>query len=308
MAKKVEDYGRKTIKKGPLDVAFDVINVVFLCAFTFICIFPFYYVLINSISSSLAVDGGLVTFYPVGIQFETYTKIFQMKELAGATMTSIARTVLGTVFTLVGSLVPGYLMTKHEFPHRKFWYRFMIVTMYFSAGLIPGYLNIKMLGLTNNFWVYVLPSFVTPYNMILTKTYIEGLPPALEEAAYIDGAGYFKRFVNIVIPLSKPIIATVAVFAAVGQWNSYMDTVIYMNGGTWPTLQSMLYQFLNQSQVLQQMIAKGGLDNAEALMANMSTKSTRFAITGVTVLPILFVYPFFQRYFTKGIMIGAVKG
>lgn len=308
MAKKVEDYGRKTIKKGPLDVAFDVINVIVLCAFTFICIFPFYYVLINSVSSSLAVDGGLVTFYPIGFQLETYVEIMKIKDLAGAVGTSVARTVLGTIFTLLGSLVPGYLMTKHEFPARKFWYRFMIVTMYFSAGLIPGYLNMKMLGLTNNFWVYVLPAFVTPYNMILTKTYIEGLPPALEEAAYIDGAGYFKRFVNIVVPLSKPIIATVAVFAAVGQWNSYMDTVIYMNGGTWPTLQSMLYQFLNQSQVLQQMIAKGGLDNAEALMKNMSTKSTRFAITGVTVLPILFVYPFFQRYFTKGIMIGAVKG
>lgn len=290
------------------DKVFDVLNVTLLLIFTLICIFPFYYVLINSISSAKYVDTQQVFFWPKGIQFETYKEIFKLNRIGEALGISIARTVLGTLATVMGAAIPGYIITKRELPHRKFWYRYMVITMYFSAGIIPSYLNMRMLGLTNNFWVYVIPSLVTPYNMILLKTYIENLPSSLEEAAMIDGAGFFVRFFRIVMPLSKPIIATVAVFGAVGQWNSYMDTVLYMSGNSYPTLQSILYQFLNQSQVLQKMLMQGNADKAAAMMNNMSTRTTRFAITGVTVLPILFVYPFFQRYFTKGIMIGAVKG
>lgn len=288
--------------------AFDVINITLLLIFTVVCIFPFYYVLINSISSAKYVDTQQVLFWPRGIQFDTYKEIFKLNRIGEALFNSIARTVLGTLVTVIGAAVPGYIVTKSELPHRKFWYRYMVITMYFSAGIIPTYLNMRMLGLTNNFWVYVIPSLVTPYNMILVKTYIENLPASLEEAAMIDGAGYGVRFVKIVMPLCKPIIATVAVFGAVGQWNSYMDTVLYMSGNSYPTLQSILYQFLNQSQVLQKMLMQGNADKAAALMTNLSTRTTRFAITGVTVLPILFVYPFFQRYFTKGIMLGAVKG
>lgn len=288
--------------------AFDVINITLLLIFTVVCIFPFYYVLINSISSAKYVDTQQVLFWPRGIQFDTYKEIFKLNRIGEALFNSIARTILGTLVTVIGAAVPGYIVTKSELPHRKFWYRYMVITMYFSAGIIPTYLNMRMLGLTNNFWVYVIPSLVTPYNMILVKTYIENLPASLEEAAMIDGAGYGVRFMKIVMPLCKPIIATVAVFGAVGQWNSYMDTVLYMSGNSYPTLQSILYQFLNQSQVLQKMLMQGNADKAAALMTNLSTRTTRFAITGVTVLPILFVYPFFQRYFTKGIMLGAVKG
>lgn len=288
--------------------AFDVINITLLLIFTVVCIFPFYYVLINSISSAQYVDTQQVLFWPRGIQFDTYKEIFKLNRIGEALFNSIARTVLGTLITVIGAAVPGYIVSKNELPHRKFWYRYMVITMYFSAGIIPTYLNMRMLGLTNNFWVYVIPGIVTPYNMILVKTYIENLPASLEEAAMIDGAGYGVRFMKIVMPLCKPIIATVAVFGAVGQWNSYMDTVLYMSGNSYPTLQSILYQFLNQSQVLQKMLMQGNADKAAALMTNLSTRTTRFAITGVTVLPILFVYPFFQRYFTKGIMLGAVKG
>lgn len=288
--------------------AFDVINITLLLIFTVVCIFPFYYVLINSISSAQYVDTQQVLFWPRGIQFDTYKEIFKLNRIGEALFNSIARTVLGTLITVIGAAVPGYIVSKNELPHRKFWYRYMVITMYFSAGIIPTYLNMRMLGLTNNFWVYVIPGIVTPYNMILVKTYIENLPSSLEEAAMIDGAGYGVRFMKIVMPLCKPIIATVAVFGAVGQWNSYMDTVLYMSGNSYPTLQSILYQFLNQSQVLQKMLMQGNADKAAALMTNLSTRTTRFAITGVTVLPILFVYPFFQRYFTKGIMLGAVKG
>lgn len=298
----------RKVKSSVGDKVFDMLNLTLLLIFTLICIFPFYYVLINSISSAKYVDTQQVFFWPRGIQFDTYKEIFKLDRIGEALGVSIARTVLGTLATVIGAAIPGYIITKKELPVRKFWYRYMVITMYFSAGIIPTYLNMKMLRLTNNFLVYVIPGFVTPFNMILVKTYIESLPASLEEAAMIDGAGFYIRFTKIVVPLIKPIIATVAVFGAVGQWNSYMDTVLYMSGNHFPTLQSILYQFLNQSKVLQKMLMQGNADKAASLMNNMSTRTTRFAITGVTVLPILFVYPFFQRYFTKGIMIGAVKG
>lgn len=290
------------------DTIFDVMNVIFLAIVTLVCTFPLYFILINSISSSTYVEAQQVLFLPKGIQFDTYKKIFEINGISEAIRNSVMRTVLGTIFSVIGAVVVGYVISKKEFPHRVFWYRFMIVTMYFSAGVIPGYLNIKRLGLLNNFLVYILPGFVSAYNMILVKTYIEGLPEALEEAAMIDGAGYFQRFTKIILPLCKPIIATIAVFGAVGQWNSYMDTVLYMNGSHWPTLQSLLYQFLNQSNVFSRMMAQGNLDSIKQMASNISPATIRFAITGVTVIPILVVYPFFQRYFTKGIMIGAVKG
>ena len=298
----------RKVKSSVGDKVFDMLNLTLLLIFTLICIFPFYYVLINSISSAKYVDTQQVFFWPRGIQFDTYKEIFKLDRIGEALGVSIARTVLGTLATVIGAAIPGYIITKKELPVRKFWYRYMVITMYFSAGIIPTYLNMKMLRLTNNFLVYVIPGFVTPFNMILVKTYIESLPASLEEAAMIDGAGFYIRFTKIVVPLIKPIIATVAVFGAVGQWNSYMDTVLYMSGNHFPTLQSILYQFLNPSKVLQNMLMQGNADKAASLMNNMSTRTTRFAITGVTVLPILLVYPFFQRDVTKGIMIGAVKG
>ncbi len=224
-------------------------------------------------------------------------------------MNSVLRTVLGTGAMLISSTVLGYAMSRKEYWHRKFWYRFLVITMYFGAGLIPGYLNMKRLGLLNNFWVYVLPAFVSPYNMILVKTYIESIPESLEEAAIVDGGGYFARFTRVILPLCKPIIATVTIFTAVGQWNAFMDTILYMTGSKNQTLQSVLYMYLTQSNRMAELMKEGGmaaLSEAERYAAN--PQSVRLTITVVTLLPVLMIYPFFQRYFTKGIMIGAVKG
>lgn len=302
-------HTRKKIPMKMGDRIFHTINNVLFGLIAFACVYPFYYVFINSISDNQKVMGGLIFFYPEGIHFQNYIEMLHVKGLGMAAVNSVLRTILGTCAMLISTTVLGYLMTKKEFWHRKFWYRFLILTMYFSAGLIPGYLNIKRLGLMNNFLVYILPAFVAPYNMILVKTYIENIPSSLEEAAVVDGAGYFKRFIHIIIPLSEPIIATVAIFTAVGQWNSFMDTVLYMSGNNNQTLQSLLQLYLNRAELL----ARAMRQNANAInnidvskIAN--TTVLRNTMTMVTVIPVLLVYPFFQRYFTKGIMIGAVKG
>lgn len=178
----------------------------------------------------------------------------------------------------------------------------MAVTMYFSAGLIPGYLNNKMLGLTNTFWIYVIPGLLSVYNMILVKTSVEALPAELEESAYLDGAGYFTRFTKIVLPLQKPILATVALFTAVRHWNDYFTTKLYITNPKLYTMQFQLYELLNQINSASNQITQ------EDPSATLTPTGIRLTLTAVVVLPIMLVYPFIQKYFVKGIMMGAVKG
>ncbi len=297
------------VKKSREDIIFDVINYTFLTLFTLLCVFPFYYVLINSISANDMVDMGKVMFYPIGIHFNNYVEVLKMERLGMAAWVSLTRTVLGTLLALVGASYMAYLFTKQNMWKRKLWYRLVIATMYFSAGLIPGYMNMRMLGLVNTFWVYVIPGIFPVYNMILIKTYMESISPALEESAAIDGAGYMVRFTRIVLPLCIPILATVALFSAVGHWNSFMDTLLYVTDYRLNTLQYLLYQYINEARNLAAQIASGNIGVSEIDPSKVvSPTSVQLTVTIVVVFPILCVYPFLQRYYVKGIMIGAVKG
>ena len=300
---------RSYIRTRPREVIADVINILLMGVFALLCVYPFYYVIINAISDNDAVAAGLVWLLPKGIHFQNFAAVSKLNGISRAALISVLRTVIGTAAMMLSSSVLGYAMTRKEYWHRKFWYRFLIITMYFSAGIIPCYMNIRRLGLLNSFWVYILPSMAAPYNMILVKTYIESIPSALEEAAIIDGAGYFARFTKIIIPLCKPILATIAVFGAVTQWNSFMDTVLYMTGNDYRTLQSLLNEYMNQAGFLTKLLQEGGNAAMTTQIGKaLNIASIRHTITAVTLLPILAVYPFFQRFFTKGIMIGAVKG
>lgn len=310
MRKMKEDSGiHEVVKRTAKDHTIDIIIAIIFGVFTIICIFPFYYIFINTISDNSMVTTGRISLIPHGIHFQNYLKVLSLEALPGATLVSLGRTVLGTIFTLICASFPAYCFTRNEYWHRKFFYRFIIITMYFGAGVIPTFLTYKALGIYNTFWVYVLPCIVTPFNLILVKTYMESLPQSLEESAEIDGAGYLKRFTSIVIPLSKPIMATIAVFSAVGQWNNWMDTVLYTKAKSLQTLQYVLYQYLKEANTL----AEIARDNPD-VMANMnpatmlSPLTIKYTVCIVTILPILLVYPFFQKYFVKGVMIGAVKG
>nr|WP_308627342.1 carbohydrate ABC transporter permease [uncultured Eisenbergiella sp.] len=301
----------KRIKKTKGDILFAIINYMGFGLFTLICFYPFYYLIINSVSANDLSGNGSINFLPSQLHLENYKQVLQLKGLGLAALVSVGRTVIGTVCTVLASAFLGFMFTQDRMWKRKLWYRLMVVTMYFNAGLIPMFLTMQNLHLTNSFWVYVVPVIVQPFNIILVKTYMESIPRSLQEAAEIDGAGVMKVFLKIILPTSTPILATIAIFSAVAQWNAFQDTLIYVTDQKLYSLQYILYQYINQANSLATMVknSSGGTNlNMAALATQQTPTSIRMTVSVIVVLPILFIYPIFQRYFVKGIMIGSVKG
>ncbi len=294
-------------KESPSRIAFNVVNYTALSVFSFLCLYPLWYVFIYTISRPELIDRYGITFFPRGFTLSNFIKVLSMEGIFQAMGVSVLRTVSGTALSLLSCMFLGYLFTKETMPGRKFWYRFVMVTMYVGGGMIPFYLVVRAYGLLNNFWIYILPT-VSAYNVLLIKTFIEQLPQEMEESAVIDGAGTLTTFFRIIFPLSKPIAATIAVFGAVAQWNAWFDNHIYMTKRPdLTTLQYMLYNYLKQAEQLANLLkTKEGMNINQANY--LTPAGVRMTVTMITILPILFVYPFFQKYIVKGIMIGAVKG
>lgn len=284
---------------------FDIFNYILQIFLIFVCIYPFYYLLIYSLSSPAEAAQG-VYLYPLGFTFDNYVQVCNLPGIFSAIWVSVARTVLGTVLTVFCCMLFAYILTKDELPFRKLIYRFTVITMYVGGGLIPTYMVMKSYGFINSFWVYVIPSAVSAFNIVLAKTYIESLPGVLEESAMIDGAGYFRIFFQIIIPISKPIVATLALFAAVGQWNSWFDNYLYATKPELATLQYTLYTYLTQVQNIVKQLQEGSVNAIRPM--TLTTESVRITVTMFVTLPIIWVYPFLQKHFVKSIMIGAVKG
>lgn len=284
------------------DRAYHIFAYILFGLITLICAYPFYYLLICTISDNQLVNLGRITLIPKGIHFDNYIKIFWLQNLVNSFTISLMRTVIGTLSCMIVTSYMAYFFTKEQMWGRKFWYRFVVVTMYFSAGMIPVYLNNRMLGLTNSFWIYIVPGLVSVYNMILIKTSIEAMPAELEESAFLDGAGYFTRFFRIVLPLQKPILATVGLFSAVSHWNDFFTTKLYITNPKLYTLQFQLYELLNQITSASEQMTNNDQ------YASITPVGIRLTLTAVVVIPIMMVYPFIQKYYVKGVMIGAVKG
>ena len=301
---------RSHMHRGFSDRLISVITYIVYALFAFVCVYPFYYIFINSISANDLSERGKVILYPLNIHFQNYISVSKIPGLLDAAKISVLRTVIGTALTVIVAAFLGFMFTRETLWKRKLWYRFVAVTMYFNAGVIPWYLTMKTMGLTNNFWGYIFPTIVQPFYIILCKTYCESVPPALQDAAEIDGAGTLTVFFRIMLPIIKPILATIAIFAAVAQWNSFQDTLLLMKDSSLYTLQFVLYQYINQANSLKALISNTtSSSQLAATLAHAATAtSIRMTVTIVVVLPVMLVYPFFQRFFTKGIMIGAVKG
>ncbi|QTH41106.1 carbohydrate ABC transporter permease [Cohnella sp. LGH] len=288
-----------------METLFHSCNLAFFLIVAFACTYPFYYILIYTISDPVKAAGGLLLL-PKGLNFVNYEKLLQTPALYSTAVISIFRTVIGTIITVACCTFFSYIVTKQELYFRKFIYRFVVITLYFNAGLIPWYLTMRFMHLDNNFLLYVLPSAISGFYIVLIKTYIEQLPAALEESAMMDGAGYWTVFNKIIVPLSLPIIATIVVFAAVGQWNAWQDNYFLVSKPSLQTLQVMLYNYLNSAAAMANMNPSDLLDKSAA--HKLTPESIKMTMTMIVTLPILFVYPFMQRYFVKGIMLGAVKG
>ena len=217
------------------------LNFFLLIVFAFLCVYPLYFIFINSISGADAVVRG-VYILPEDFSLEFYKSLLQMPNIPNSIVVSVARTVLGTALTVICSSFLGYMVTQSELPMRKWVYRFVVATMYFNAGLIPWYILMVNLGLKNNFLLYILPSAVGAYYVVLSKTYIESIPASVEESAKIDGAGVLTIYARLILPMSMPIIACLIVFCAVNQWNAWSDNFYLVSDPKLSTLQYQLYQ------------------------------------------------------------------
>lgn len=284
------------IKMSRADLSYNIVGIILFTVITLICFYPFYYLLICTISDQKLVDLNKIALIPRGINFKNYIEIFQVQNLGNAALISVLRTLCTTGLSLVCTSYMAYFFTKRDMWGHTFWYRFVVITMYFSAGMIPEYLNNKMLGLNNSFWVYVIPAAISVYNMVLVKTNIESMSPEIEEAAYLDGAGYLTRFFRVVLPLQVPILATVSLFTAVNQWNDFFTTKLYITNTKLYTLQFLLYELLNQITAAAEQISSANP------YATITPTGVRLTLTAIVVIPIVCVYPFVQRYYVKGLM------
>lgn len=280
------------------------LNFFLLLVCAFLCVYPLYFIFINSISGADAVVRG-VYILPEDFSLEFYKSLLQMPNIPNSIVVSVARTVLGTALTVICSSFLGYMVTQSGLPMRKWVYRFVVATMYFNAGLIPWYILMVNLGLKNNFLLYILPSAVGAYYVVLSKTYIESIPTSVEESAKIDGAGVLTIYARLILPMSMPIIACLIVFCAVNQWNAWSDNFYLVSDPKLSTLQYQLYMNLaNESSNVTNTTSSSSLLRSKAT----TELGLRYALSMLTVLPIILVYPFMQKYFVKGIMLGAVKG
>lgn len=286
---------------------FDWLLIGFMILVCIVTLYPFLHVLAVSLNDATDSIRGGITIFPREFTFQNYAHIFQTNDsLVIAFRNSVVRTVLGTVAGLLSCAILAYTLSRKSFVLKKPISIMMVITMYISGGLIPGFLLIRNLRMMDTFAVYIIPALIAPFNVIVIRSFMEGLPAELEESAKIDGANDFTIFWKVIMPLCLPVLATVALFIAVGQWNSWFDTYLYnRRSPNLTTLQFELMQILSSAQVTQ---APVNQMSAEAMANRVSPISIRMAITIVATIPILLVYPFLQKYFVSGLTIGAVKG
>lgn len=293
-------------KKSKNDIIFDSIIGIFMVLFVIVTLYPILNTLAISFNDGIDTVRGGIYLWPRELTIKNYQTVFNNQNLIQGSFISVSRTVIGTVLHVFLTAMLAYILSRKEFLFKKQLSIFYVLTMYVSGGMIPVYVLMKNLHLTNNFLVYILPGLLSAFNMIVIRTFINGLPDSLVESAKIDGAGEFRIFIQIVLPLCKPVLATVALFVAVDQWNAWFDAMLYNSQNiNLTTLQYELMKLLSSS--MQQGSGSGAIDAAKNAGSMVTPKSIRAAATIVTALPIICLYPFLQRYFVSGLTIGGVK-
>jgi len=299
---KVKNKSSK-IKKSKGDRIFVVCNAIFMIAFVIITLYPVLNTLAVSFNNGTDALRGGIYLWPRKFSLRNYQAVLGKDNLITGAYISVARTVLGTIFSLLTNAILAYIVSRKKFIFKRSLSLFWVVTMYVNGGLIPTFLLYKNLGLTNSFWVYVIPGMISAFNMLVIRTYMNGISDSLEESAQLDGAGYTTIFVKIISPLCKPVYATIALFVAVYQWNSWFDAMLYNRMRTeYTTLQYELMKLLNS--VTNQGSSAEAMKNAAG---SVTPTVVRAAASIITMLPIVSLYPFLQRYFVTGLTLGGVK-
>ncbi|CAM4521346.1 ABC transporter permease subunit [Paenibacillus macerans] len=299
------------IKSSGADRIFDICNYIFMVLLMAVTLYPFINVLAVSLNSAQDSLKGGIYLLPRIWTLENYKYIFREATIFHATLVSILRTIIGTVATVFCSAMVAYSISRQDFVLRKFITVAFILTMYFNGGLIPNYLLMRDLQLVGNFWVYILPGLIGVFNLIIIRSFIENLPESILESGRIDGAGDYRTFFSIVLPLTTPVLATVALFSGVFQWNSWFDVFLYNSSHIeLSTLQYELQKILQNSNTTSGTSSLDGMiQGASGAQQNTVTPlSVRATMTMVASVPIIMVYPFLQKYFVKGMMVGGVKG
>jgi putative aldouronate transport system permease protein len=288
------------IKSTKAEIAFDIIVTIIMLLFCITTLFPFIYLLSLSITSP---EVSLTTIHliPPKIDFSNYKVVLAASDIGSGFKNTIIRTVLGTSVQLLAIICTAYPLSKKYFPHRGFWTTMLVFTMFFSGGLIPSYLLVKNLHLFNSVWALILPGLIPTYTMLIVRNFFMGIPDSLEESARIDGANDITILFRIVLPLSMPIIATVILWQAVGHWNAWFDSLIYIQDTKKQMLQNVLRRIVLAGS--QDAFASTGMD-----VNVTSPESLKAATIMVVIFPILCIYPFAQKYFVKGVLVGSLKG
>jgi putative aldouronate transport system permease protein len=281
-------------------LVFDVISVIAALLLIFVSVFPFYYILVLSFNQGADTRLGGVYFWPRVFTLENYRQILTDAKWMSGFMISVLRTLTGTLVSVFFTSIFAYAISKSGLKFGKFYRTWLVVAMYVSGGLIPTYMVFSAIGITNSFWVYIVPAALDYFFVLIFMSYYRSIPASLREAALIDGASESRVFFDIILRVSTPVLATFALFGAVNQWNSYFDAVIYVQKQELKPLAYLLVEVLNKSNTSQ--------FSAFGRRATFTTQSLQMACVIIAVGPIILIYPFLQKYFSKGIMLGSVKG
>ncbi|MCI8799127.1 carbohydrate ABC transporter permease [Acetatifactor muris] len=284
------------------DKVFKVFTVLIVVFVGLCCLIPFLHIVAMSFSNKTAVMRGDVFLWPIGWDLSAYKAVFNNKGLMDSMWFTLFLTLVHTLICLVMTILCAYPLSRPGLKFKSVLLIYILFTMYFSGGMIPGYLNIKSLGLLNNFWVLILPGMLSTYNMILMKSFFQSMPRELEESAYVDGANDLVVLIRIVLPLAKAMLATIALFYAVGRWNGFMDAILYINDESLYTIQVRLRQLIQASQVSTM------LEDIPEMKADLIAETVKASCLVFSMIPVMVIYPWLQKYFVKGVMIGSVKG
>lgn len=307
---KMRKRNNKIISNSPSDKAFDIVNIFIMVVLLFIFVWPLWFVIISSFSNPFDVWKGNVLLWPSGFTLKGYTEMFRYEPIWIGYRNNIFYTVVGTLINMVMTVLCAYPLSRKDWLPRKFWLKYCLITMYISGGLIPTYLVIRNLHMTNTIWAMMIPGALSFYNALIVRSYFSNsIPNDLQEAAELDGANPMQYLVRVVLPLSKPVLAVVCLYYAVGHWNDYYTALIYISDRRLIPLQTALREVLISSASIANLLHNADSNTAMQMQQRMElAQSLKYTSIIAGIIPMMIVYPFVQKYFVKGVMVGAIKG